>query len=167
MARSGTHYNHLEGRIGPFVLPPMDAAPLTVQEIPRADVQVSIGDGRVTANPGDILGYTIFFTNASPITIENVILTTTLEPADYLEHLRRGVGGNRRRRIHVLRGLLAPQEAGSTVLEAHINSDIPDTFWTVTATVEIGYGTAEEVIEENLQNNTDRDVDILRARTWW
>ncbi len=163
LARSGTHYNHLEGRIGPFVLPPMDAAPLTVQEIPRADVQVSIDDGRVTANPGDILGYTIFFTNASPITIENVILTTTLEPADYLSISGAGweeIGAG----VYTYSvGSLAPQEAGSTVLEAHINSDIPDTFWTVTATVEIGYGTAEEVIEENLQNNTDRDVDILRG----
>lgn len=163
LAHSGTHYNRLEGRIGPFALPPLDAAPLTILEIPRVDAQVSIDDGRVTANPGDTLEYTVLFTNASPTTIENVILTATLEPADYLGGSGAGwkEAGSGVYTYSV--GSLAPNQAGSASLEAYINPDIPDTFWTVTATVEIGYETVEEVIEENLQNNTDQDIDILRG----
>lgn len=164
IARSGTHYNHLEGRTGPFVLPPLEAASLTILEIPRVDAQVSIDDGRITAKPGDTPGYTVFFTNSSPITIENVILTATLEPADYL-----GVSGTGWAEVGsgtytYSVGSLAPEEAGSAPpLEVQINPDIPGTFWTVTATVEIGYGMAEEAIEENSQNNIDRDIDILHG----
>lgn len=163
LAHSGTYYNHLDGRIGSFALPPLEAAPLTILEIPRVDAQVSIDDGRITAHPGDALAYTVFFTNTSPITIENVILTATLEPADYLGASGAGwteVGGG----VYTyFVGLLAPNQAGSTPLQAQISPNIPDTFWTVTATVEIGYETTEEVIEENLQNNTDRDVNVLRG----
>ncbi|MFN3762457.1 MAG: hypothetical protein ACK4WK_04550, partial [Anaerolineae bacterium] len=163
LAPGGTYYNHLEGHIGSFALPPLEAAPLTILEIPRVDAQVSIDDGRITAHPGDTLDYTVFFTNASPITIENVILTATLEPADYLSASGAGwteVGGG----VYTyFVGPLAPNQAGSAPLQASISPDIPDRFWTVTATVEIGYETAEEVVEENLQNNTDRDVDVLRG----
>ncbi len=163
LARSGTYYNHLEARAGPFILPPLDAAPLTIQEIPRVDAQVSIDDGRITARPGDVLGYTIFFTNASPITTENVILTATLEPADYL-----GVSGagwmEAASGIYTYSvGSLTPGASGDASLEVQINPDIPDAFWTVTATVQIGYETAEEVVEDNPQNNTDQDIDILRG----
>lgn len=163
LARSGTVYNRLETRVGDRVLPPLDAAPLTIVEIPRVDAQVSIDDGRVTAQPGDPLGYTVFFTNASPITIENVILTATLEPAGYM-----GVTGADWSMASdgvytYFVGPLAAGETGNVLLPAQISPAIPDTFWTVTTTVEIGYETAEEVIEENVQNNTGRDTTILRG----
>lgn len=163
LARNGTLYNHLEAQVGDRVLPPLDAAPLTIVEIPRVDAQVSIDDGRITANPGDTLGYTVFFTNASPITIENVILTATLEPIDYLSVSGAGweeFGGG----VYTyFVGSLAPGATSSTTLQTLISPDIPDTFWTVTATVQIGYETAEEVIEENIQNNESQDIDILRG----
>lgn len=163
LARNSTVYNRLEARVGDRVLPPLDAAPLTIVEIPRVDAQVSIDNGRITASPGDTLEYTVLFTNSSPITIENVILTSTLEPVDYLSVSGAGwveVGGG----VYTyFVGSLAPGATGSTALQASISPNIPDTFWTVTATVQMGYETAEEVIEENLQNNAGRDIDVLRG----
>lgn len=163
LARSGTVHNRLEARVGNRVLPPLEAAPLTILEIPRVDAQVSIDDGRITASPGDTLNYTLLFTNASPITLTNVVLTATLEPVDHLSVSGAGweeVGGG----VYTYAvGSLAPGATGSTSLQAAISPDIPDSFWTMTATVQIGYGTAEEVIEENLQNNGSRDLDILRG----
>ena len=163
LARSGTFYNRLEARAGTFVLPPLEAAPLTVQEIPRVDAQVSIDDGRTNARPGDALEYTVLFTNASPVAIENVVLTATLDPADYLI-VASGDWGMASDGVYTYPvGSLASEAAGSVPLAVQIHPDIPNTFWTVTATVDIGYETAEEVIEENRANNTGRDVDILRG----
>ena len=163
LARSGTFYNRLEARAGAFLLPPLETAPLTVQEIPRVDAQVSIDDGRTTARPGDALEYTVLFTNASPVAIENVVLTATLDPADYLI-VASGDWSMASDGVYTYPvGSLASGAAGSAPLAVQIHPDIPDTFWTVTATVEIGYEVAEEVIEENRANNTGRDVDILRG----
>jgi uncharacterized repeat protein (TIGR01451 family) len=163
LARSGTFYNRLDARAGTFVLPPVEAAPLTVQEIPRVDAQVSIDDGRTIARPGDALEYTVLFTNASPVAIENVVLTATLDPADYLI-VTSGDWGMASDGVYTYPvGSMASGEARSIPLPVQIHPDIPDTFWTVTATVDIGYETVEEVIEENLANNTGRDVDILRG----
>jgi uncharacterized repeat protein (TIGR01451 family) len=163
LARSGTFYNRLDARAGTFVLPPVEAAPLTVQEIPRVDAQVSIDDGRTIARPGDALEYTVLFTNASPVAIENVVLTATLDPADYLI-VTSGDWGMASDGVYTYPvGSMASGEARSIPLPVQIHPDIPDTFWTVTATVDIGYETVEEVIEEDLANNTGRDVDILRG----
>jgi len=163
LARSGTFYNRLDARAGTFILPPVEAAPLTVREIPRVDAQVSIDDGRTIARPGDALEYTVLFTNASPVAIENVVLTATLDPADYLI-VTSGDWGMASDGVYTYPvGSMASGEARSIPLPVQIHPDIPDTFWAVTATVDIGYEVAEEVIEENLANNTGRDVDILRG----
>ncbi|MGB9889588.1 MAG: hypothetical protein ACPLTQ_07985 [Anaerolineae bacterium] len=163
LARSGTFYNRLDARADAFVLPPVETAPLTIQEIPRVDAQVSIDDGRITAGPGDGLEYTVFFTNASPITVENVILTATLDPADYLSISGAGWGEIGSGVYTYSVGSLPPGATGEVSLEAQISPDIPDTFWTVTATVALGYETSEEVIEENLENNTSKDVNVIRG----
>jgi hypothetical protein len=60
-------------------------------------------------------------------------------------------------------GTLSPNGSSSVHLDVQVSSGIPDTFWTVTATVGLGYETGEEVIEENLANNVGRDVDIIRG----
>ncbi len=163
LARSGTVYNRLEARAGTFVLPPLETAPLTVQEIPRVDAQVSIDDGRITASPGDTLNYTVRVTNSSSIWLEHIVLTATLEPANYLTVVGgdwNAVGGG----VYTASaGTLSPNGSSSVHLDVQVSSGIPDTFWAVTATVDIGYEMAEEVIEENRANNTGRDVDILHG----
>jgi len=163
LARSGTFYNRLDARAGTFVLPPVETAPLTVQEIPRVDAQVSIDDGRITASPGDTLNYTVRLTNTSSVWLEHIVLTATLEPADYLTVVSGGwnsIGGG----VYTASvGTLSPNGSSSVHLDVQVSSGIPDTFWTVTATVGLGYETGEEVIEEKLANNVGRDVDILRG----
>jgi uncharacterized repeat protein (TIGR01451 family) len=163
LARSGTFYNRLDARAGTFILPPVEAAPLTVQEIPRVDAQVSIDDGRITASPGDTLNYTVRLTNTSSVWLEHIVLTATLEPADYLTVVSGGwnsIGGG----VYTASvGTLSPNGSSSVHLDVQVSSGIPDTFWTVTATVGLGYETGEEVIEENLANNLGRDVNILRG----
>jgi len=163
LARSGTFYNRLDARAGTLVLPPVETAPLTVQEIPRVDAQVSIDDGRITASPGDTLNYTVRLTNTSSVWLEHIVLTATLEPADYLTVVSGGwnsIGGG----VYTASaGTLSPNGSSSVHLDVQVSSGIPDTFWTVTATVGLGYETGEEVIEENLANNVGRDVDIIRG----
>ena len=163
LARSGTFYNRLDARAGTLVLPPVETAPLTIQEIPRVDAQVSIDDGRITASPGDTLNYTVRLTNTSSVWLEHIVLTATLEPADYLTVVSGGwnsIGGG----VYTASaGTLSPNGSSSVHLDVQVSSGIPDTFWTVTATVGLGYETGEEVIEENLANNVGRDVDIIRG----
>ncbi len=166
LARSGTYYNRLDTVVDGRALPPLSQlAPLNVTEIPRLDVQVSVDDDRLGVAEGDLLTYTVMVTNANGagVSIEDTVVTVTLEPSDYLTITGEGWAEVAPGIWTYPVGVLAAGEVFSAPLYAEVGTGIPPDYMTISATAEVEYRTAGPVIEENRANNRAVDIDILRG----
>ncbi|MBN2391435.1 MAG: DUF11 domain-containing protein, partial [Anaerolineae bacterium] len=125
------------------------------------DAQVSKSDGRTSAEPGEVLTYTITYANAgtSALPFDTVILNETITPIDYLTVLSpdwTSLGGG-----HYTLEIPEPLSPGATreaLFVVELDASIPDTITAITNTVEIDYTTPELSDEVNLTNNTSTDV---------
>ena len=125
------------------------------------DAQVSKSDGRSSAEPGEVLTYTITYANAgtSALPFDTVILNETITPIDYLTVLSpewTALGGGRYTRE--IPGPLSPGASREVLFVVELDASIPDTITAITNTVEIDYTTSELCDEINLTNNTSTDV---------
>jgi uncharacterized repeat protein (TIGR01451 family) len=167
-ARSGTYYNHLEAATDAFQLPPSGPlAPLTVEEIPRYDLQISKDDGNVTVDEGQLLLYTITYTNANDadVTLTNVVITDTFSPlppyATLFDPRDWEVAASNVYTHWV--GDLGPGASGSVQFRLQLSDTIPADVWVISNTVDIGHSTAVLAFESDPSNNSSTDLDILRG----
>ncbi len=166
LARSGTYYNRLDAAVDGRALPPLaQLAPLNVSEIPRLDVQVSVDDGRLWVGEGDLLTYTVMVTNANEagVSVEDTVVTVTLEPSDYLTVAGEGWTEEFPGVWVYPVGSLAAEGVFSAPLYVEVGTGIPPDYMTISTTAEVEYRTAGPVIEEKRANNRAVDIDILRG----
>lgn len=132
--------------------------------LPGVDAQVSLFDGVSEVSPGDLLTYTIHYTNAanSELPLHNVVLTATLTPATALVEIPAEwtpvASGVYIRSV----GTLEPGEADVVLLTGRVNPELPTSVLLLTHQVEIGYTTPEPASEYNLENNQAVDVNVIQ-----
>jgi hypothetical protein len=165
----GTYYNQLDGStaLGPFQ-GTGPAAPVNVAT-PVYDLQVSKSDGRITNTiPGRAV-YTLLYTstaNALGLVAQNVVLTDTFDPADYLNADAPGWNLVSAGVYTKLIGDLNPGATGLVTIALDISAAIPQQYRGVTNTVQIGAPGAlgvPEAVEQNTSNNAARDIDTIRG----
>ncbi len=134
--------------------------------LPVVDAQVSKTDGRTSAKAGDVLTYTIHYTNASTsaLPLQTVMLTETIAPASAATLLNvadwTSLGGGRY--VRQITGPFAASVSGQALFVVQLGASLPDTLTSITNTVEIGYTTLEPAQETNLADNIATDVDALQ-----
>ena len=139
--------------------------------IPLAyDLAVSKSDGTTTAEPGDLLTYTISYTNTNAlnIPIEGVVLTETLDPAAYMSY----VGGGPWTEVApgIFRyevGTLPAGTPGSATFVVSVSPVLPTgtepgTYMGITNTVQIG-DDSDQGVDSITSNNSDIDIDIVHG----
>ncbi len=166
-ARSGTYYNRLDAATDMFKLPPTgQLAPLQVEEVPRYDLQVTKDDDQTAVDEGQLLLYTIVYTNVNQagLTLTDVVITDTFSPPPPYA----GPIGVEREWGQVATdvythfvGDLAPGESGSVQFNLQLADAIPPSRWVISNTVEIGHSTDELAFETDPGNNRFTDLDIL------
>jgi uncharacterized repeat protein (TIGR01451 family) len=168
-ARSGTYYNRIDAVMSGLKLPPKpNLAPLEVEEIPRYDLQIVKSDGVVSVDEGQLLLYTITYTNVNDadLSLNNVIITDTFAPhPPYANPL--GIDADWSQAAtdvytHFV-GDLGPGESGSVEFRLQLAGTIPTNVWIVSNTVQIDHSTTELAFETNADNNRFSDIDVLRG----
>lgn len=165
--RSGTYYNHLDGTTDAFPLLPRELAPLVVEEIPRYDLQITKSDGQVTVDEGQLLQYTVAYTNANEagVTLTNVMITDTFSPPPpYADPIVSGDWVQVAPDMYThLVGELGPGASGAVTFNLQLSGTIPPSVMVVSNTVEIGHDTAALAFESDPSNNSFTDIDILHG----
>lgn len=130
---------------------PVDAVP---------DLRLSKSDGVSSAVPGQILNYTIFYTNAGTQGATGIVLTETL-PAntDYAGAGWQLVSGSTYTRSI---GALGAGLSGAVDFAVQVHVGVPAGVGSITNTVTIG-DDGSNGPDPNLGNNTGSDVDTLSA----
>ncbi len=164
----GTYYNMVQVTMNGKLLPAnRDLAPLTVTPLPRVDGQVNVADGQLYAQAGDVLNYTLHYTNSSELTLQDVVLTANLSPITYLMHLQGPgwVSAGRPDRYTLDLDTLAPGATGSTTFTAKVVDVIPDEVDVLGTLnwVDLTYTAAEDFVEVNTENNSAFDANIVRG----
>jgi uncharacterized repeat protein (TIGR01451 family) len=121
---------------------------------PPPDLIIGKSDGRVTVNVGDVVTYTIVYTNVGGSTANGLVLTETL-PAELVYVGANGwlpVGASNVYTLTVNDVLLG--QAASVSFVAQVTSSSPDSFYTNTVDV----AASNEI---TLTNNQATDVDAL------
>jgi hypothetical protein len=168
-ASSGTYYNRLDAATGTFRLPPKPGlAPLTVEEIPRYDLQITKSDGRASVDEGDLLLYTIAYTNVNEagLRLTNVVITDTFSPPPPSAEPVGVTGVWEQVETNVFTyfvGDLDAGESGSVQFSLQLSDTIPAAVWVISNTVEIGHEIDEFAFETDIRNNTSTDIDVLRG----
>ena len=165
---SGTYYNYVDAASESLQLPasgPM--APLVVEGIPRYDLQVTKSDGTTSVDEGDLLRYTIAYTNVNDadVTLTGVVITDTFWPLPpWATPLVGGdwtlVGSNVY--THYV-GDLGPGASGTVQFSLQLSDTIPAEVWVISNTVEVGYATNQPAFESDPSNNQATDLDVLRG----
>lgn len=169
-ALSGVYYNRLDAAVAAGKLPPVGRlAPLSVQEVPRYDLQVSKSDGQVTADAGDLLAYTITYTNANAagLRLTDVVITDTFGPLPpYADPSGLGAGWSQvaSNVFTYAVGDLEAGASGSVQFSLQLSDTIPPAVtWVISNTAAIGHRTAEPAIETESSNDRATDLDILHG----
>lgn len=167
-APSGTYYNRLDAETGDFVLPPMaQLAPVLVQGVSYYDLQIAKSDGVLRASEGQVLNYTITYTNVNDadLTLTGLVITDTFGPLPYATPV--GWSGDwnlvaANVYTHAA-GDLGPGESGSVQFSLQLSDTIPSSVEVISNQVEIGHSTSELAFEANSGNNRFTDLDILHG----
>lgn len=169
LASDSSYCNDVQVQMGSFILPPhLGLACLDVSPIPRVDAQIDKSDGRDQVAAGDILTYTIHYTNsaASTAALHTVALTETLAPLTYVTVLANPGWqplGDGRYRLDVTEPL-SPGLSGEAEFVVQLASSVPAAeVLSVHNRVEIGYTLTEEAVENNLANNVAVDDDLWQG----
>ncbi len=134
--------------------------------LPVVDAQVSKSDGRTVVNPGNVLTYTIWYTNAqaSGLPLQTVVLTETFAPATAATLVNTAdwtsAGGGRY--VRQINAPLAVGASGQALFVVRLGADLPETLTVITNTVDIGYTTPALAQERNFSNNNASDVDQVQ-----
>ncbi len=168
-APEGVYTNRLDGSSSFVTFPGSGpTAPVNVVAVPTFDLRASKSDGTFTNTVGGTALYTVRYThtNALGLTAQNVVLTETFAPPDYLIPDAPGwsfaAPGLYTRSL----GNLIVGASGFVTFALNISPDIPLEYWAITNTVQIGSsGSVEEpgAIEQPASNNTSTDVDVIRG----
>ncbi len=164
------YYNAVQVGFDSFVLPEQPKlAPVQVVELPKGDIQVGKTDGRVVAEPGTTLDYTIAYTNASDeLIFQSVVLTDTVEtyervdPSTYLVGSPTGwtdMGDGRYRRV--IAGSLLPDQADTVNFSIELTGTMPSSVTLLYNTVEVGYVPVEASVKINTQDDIAQDTDFV------
>jgi len=168
-APGGVYCNDIQVQMGDFVLPPrLNLACVDVLGLPQVDAQIDKDDGQEWVQDGQLITYTITYTNAagSDLPLENIVITDTITPLEYLTVLG-GPGwqdlGDGVYRLEIP-GSLAPDASGQVTFAVQLADSLPpDAVVAVINTVTIGYTTSEPAVESNPEDNTARDVNIWQG----
>ncbi len=160
----GRYSNVVQLQIGEFVLPPAQpTAHVWVIEIPRTDAQVSKTDGSLVAEKGELINYTIFYTNASAATaFQSIVLTETITPFTYVTLFGTDwtpLGDGRFRREIV--GPINPRTSGTVQFMVELAENIPADVQRLHNQVEIAYFTDEPTLEITPYDNRAEDIDLI------
>lgn len=152
-----------DGYSGPDPTPTNNIATDTTPLNAVPDLVVTKTDGGITANAGDIINYTIYYTNTGSRGATGVVLTDTIPPA-YVTFVgpvgwyQVGVSNVYTRPI----GSLAAGAGGSVVISMQVAGSLPSGVYMVTNTVRIGDDGANGP-DSNLANNEAIDTTPLQA----
>jgi uncharacterized repeat protein (TIGR01451 family) len=171
LADSGAYYNRLDTRTAEFVLPPAaDLAPVQVAELPRYDLQTHVSDGVLRVQEGDVLNYTIVYTNDNDadLTLSGVVITDTFYPPPPDATPLNWVADWEAVETNVYRhtvGDLAPGDHGQVQFSLQLSGTIPEFTEVISNQVEIfGYVQGEaDAFDDNPDNDQHADLDILRG----
>jgi hypothetical protein len=133
------------------------------------DMQISKSDGKVTVDEGDLLAYTITYTNdnAADVTLTDVVITDTFGPLPPYA-VPSGLGGGWSQvpgtdTYTYLVGDVGPGESGSVQFRLQLANSIPAQVKVVSNTAEIGYEVGGNAVEIDPSNNRSTDFGILRG----
>jgi hypothetical protein len=133
------------------------------------DLQVSKSDSRVTVDEGDLLEYTITYTNdnAADVTLTGVVITESFSPLPpYAVPTGLGSAWHQVAGTDVYThyvGDLGPGGSGSVQFSLQLAGSIPQEVKVVSNTVEIGHEPSEAAVEVDPSNNRFTDFGILRG----
>ena len=165
-AVTGVYCNDVQVQMGKFVLPrrtPMQSC-VSLTELPHVDVQISKDDGQRIIDAGQVLQYTITYTNSaeSQAAVQTIIITDSIHPTEYVSISAPDWQLDGEHYVYQA-GPLTPGESGSVTLTASLAHTIPDDVLVVENMVTIGYLAAQKTIEINPQDNQAIDRDFLQA----
>lgn len=133
------------------------------------DLQVSKSDGRVTVDEGELLEYTITYTNdnAADVTLTGVVITESFSPLPpYAVPTGLGSAWHQVAGTDVythLVGDLGPGGSGSVQFSLQLAGSIPQEVKVVSNIIEIGHEPNEAAVEADPSNNRFTDFGILRG----
>jgi uncharacterized repeat protein (TIGR01451 family)/uncharacterized repeat protein (TIGR02543 family) len=166
----GTYTNQLDGSSAQIVFQGSGpTAPVLVVHSPAFDVQISKTDAAYTNTVGGTRVYTLYYTNtlnALGLTAQNVIVTDTFSPPDYLIADAPGWTQAAAGVYTYSIGDLPAGASGWLTLALTVSPTIPVDYLTVTNTAQISADApvaVPEAIEQPTSNNTSIDVDIIRS----
>jgi uncharacterized repeat protein (TIGR01451 family) len=169
-APDGTYTNQLDGSSAQTVFQGTGpTAPVSVLHSPAFDVQISKTDEAYTNTLGGTRVYTLYYTNTLNtlgLTAQNVIVTDTFSPSDYLIADAPGWTQAAAGVYTYSIGDLTAGASGSITLALTVSPTIPIDYLTVTNTAQISADAPTDVpeaIEQPTSNNTSSDVDIIRS----
>jgi len=166
-ALSGLYCNDVQVQMSGRLLPKRtpDGGCVRITQIPRADVQISKSDGVVEIAEGDLLYYTIYYTNSgeSEVTLDTIIITDTLRPSEYVTPSP-GLDWTQVGDSYVFQGgPLQPGESGQTTFAAVVAAEVPTQVLVVENWVTISYTTTDKTIEVGLADNQAVDRNFFNA----
>ncbi|HOU15799.1 MAG TPA: hypothetical protein PKZ84_22065 [Anaerolineae bacterium] len=168
LASGGRYCNAVQVQRGTTVQPQVSglACVNVTSPLPVVDAQVSKSDGRATVKVGDVLTYTIRYTNAlaSALPLQTVALTETIAPATAATLINTAdwtaLGGGRY--VRQMNDPLTVGASGQALFVVQLGATLPETVTSIVNTVEIGYTTPEPAQEVSLSNNSATDVDVVQ-----
>ncbi|MBN2001791.1 MAG: DUF11 domain-containing protein [Anaerolineae bacterium] len=166
---SNVYCNDVQVQMGEFLLPKRtpDAGCVRVVQIPRVDIEITKSDGKTRVEPGELLDYTITYTNAadSEASVMGVIITDTFAHAEYMDAIFYGpewqVVDNQY--VYLGAAMLEPGESGSVTISARLTATIPAHVENIENRVEISYYSTEQTVESKKQNNQASDWDFFKG----
>ena len=166
-AVTGAYCNAVQVQMGGFLLPrrtPMLSC-VSLTQLPQVDVQISVDDGELLIQEGQILSYTLIYTNStdSEAVIDTLIITDTLQPMEYLT-VTTGPDWQFDGTHYVYHsGPLNPGESRSITITAVAADIIPDDVMVIENRATIAYTAAHKTVAINSADNQSTDHDFLQA----
>ncbi|MBN1877164.1 MAG: DUF11 domain-containing protein [Anaerolineae bacterium] len=139
---------------------------VTEPSLPQVDAQISKSNGVNWLHAGQRVTYTLYYTNASSIPLQNVVLTETITSTAYLTILEIPGGSWQPVGTHYVLeiGSVGAGASGIAQFVVQLSSEIPTaTILSVANQVSIDYTPSEPAIEVNLDNNVAWDVDGING----
>lgn len=166
---SSIYCNDVQVKMGDFVLPKRtpDAGCVHITQIPRVDIQISKSDDKTRIEPGELLEYTITYTNSadSEAPVMGVIITDTFSHPEYADSISISPEWQTisDQYVYVGAAILEPGESGSVTFGVKLTDTIPTDVENIANHVEISYYSIEETMETDVLNNQATDWDFFKG----
>jgi uncharacterized repeat protein (TIGR01451 family) len=134
------------------------------QPLQRVDAYINKSDDKDSAQPNEVLHYTIQYGNAptSQAALQTIVLTETVSPPEAVSAMLSGWEELGNGQYRITRPSLSPGQTGEIIFSIRLATPIPDTIPAIHNQVEIGYTTAEPAVEVNLFDNIGTDVTVIQ-----